>query len=86
MFDTLKRFVSCSLQLGALLTVSAPSFANLIVYGLATQDDGLITLDSQTGLEWLDLTATGNRSFSEVLGATVPLRPRMGSDLPRGKM
>jgi len=25
-------------------------------------------LDSQTGLEWLDLTATGNRSFSEVLG------------------
>lgn len=50
-----------------LLALTAPSYAEFISYGLATQDDGLLTLDSKTGLEWLDLTSTGNRSFASVI-------------------
>lgn len=42
--------------------------ANLVEYGLLHQEDGLLTLDTQTGLEWLDLTATRNISYSDVIG------------------
>jgi hypothetical protein len=51
-----------------LLAFTAPSSAEFISYGLATQNDGLLTLDSRTGLEWLDLTSTGNQSFASVIG------------------
>lgn len=41
--------------------------ALLVEYGLNAQDDGLLTLDTDTGLEWLDLTATQNHSFNSVI-------------------
>src|SRR6266536_1345464 len=69
-FSSVVAFVSTfallvSLELWAF---TAPSSAEFISYGLATQNDGLLTLDSHTGLEWLDLTSTGNQSFASVIG------------------
>jgi hypothetical protein len=40
--------------------------AALLAGDLATSGDGLITKDSLTGLEWLDLTATQGASFDQV--------------------
>ena len=40
--------------------------AELIQKDLKTPGDGLITLDTVTGLEWLDLTATIHRSYEDV--------------------
>jgi hypothetical protein len=40
--------------------------AALIAVDLLTAGDGLITRDSETGLNWLDLTATVNRSYSDI--------------------
>lgn len=47
----------------------APSFANagLLVGDLRAPGDGLLTLDTATSLEWLDLTATVGQSRSSVL-------------------
>jgi len=34
-------------------------------------NDGFITRDTATGLEWLDVTLTQNRSFNEIAGLTL---------------
>jgi hypothetical protein len=41
--------------------------ASLVEYGLIASDDELLTLDTDTGLEWLDLTATQNQSYNSVI-------------------
>jgi len=50
------------------LTSIAQAQAALIEYGLLAQNDNLVTRDTRTNLEWLDLTATQNRSYAEVTG------------------
>lgn len=44
----------------------AIAFGSLVQYDLATPDDGLLTLDTNTGLEWLHLPLTFGHSFNEV--------------------
>lgn len=46
--------------------VSSVSLAGLSSADLSTQGDGLLTLDSQTGLAWLDLTQTMGQSLNQV--------------------
>jgi hypothetical protein len=53
--------------LGLLLAVS-PASAALIEVDLFTQGDKLLTLDTSTGLEWLDLTVTENESYNSIIG------------------
>jgi hypothetical protein len=53
--------------LGLLLAVS-PASAALIEVDLFTQGDKLLTLDTSTGLEWLDLTATEDESYNSIIG------------------
>lgn len=40
--------------------------ASLISADLLTPNDGLLTMDSQSGLEWLDVTATQGQSYDAV--------------------
>ena len=47
------------------LSVSAN--AALLTLDWQTSDDGLITLDTSTGLEWLDITVTNSTAFEDVL-------------------
>lgn len=68
----------------ALLLVLAapPSHATLIPADLFVSDDGLLTRDSETGLEWLDITATQGQSYNSVaagFGSYVPLGFRFAS-------
>jgi hypothetical protein len=51
------------------LLASAQVGATLIEQDLLLVDDGLITLDSSTGLEWLDVTQTVGMSYTSVLGS-----------------
>ena len=44
-----------------------PAQAALISMDLAEQNDGLLTFDTDTGLEWLDLTETADLSINQVL-------------------
>lgn len=59
------------------LAVSAtalPAFANAALVGIndplygAGQDGQNITLDTNTGLQWLDVTLTTNRSYNDIAG------------------
>ena len=40
---------------------------SLVVQDLHALGDGLLTLDTDTGLRWLDLTETTNRSFDDMV-------------------
>jgi len=53
--------------LGAVLLNAAPASADLLEQDLFSSGDGLITFDEDTELEWLDLTATTNLSFEDVI-------------------
>lgn len=57
------RFAVLSLT----LALAPPAGAALIEVDLFTAGDGLLTRDTATGLEWLDLTATTGRSYQQVL-------------------
>lgn len=60
--------------LGALLLlVSVQAGATLIERDLDSSGDGLITYDSDTGLEWLDLTSTTNQSFDQISARLIDL-------------
>ena len=52
----------------AVLLASGVAHAALVQQDLLTAGDGLITLDTATDLEWLDLTATQDLSVDQVLG------------------
>jgi hypothetical protein len=49
------------------LVVTADANAGLVSQDLSAAGDGLITYDSDTGLSWLDLTATTGQSYNNVL-------------------
>lgn len=48
------------------IAFSASSHATLLTQDYKQVGDGLITFDTQSGLEWLDLTETNDRSYSDV--------------------
>lgn len=48
--------------------LSGPASADLIAVDLDSAGDGLVTRDTATGLEWLDLTLTTNLSVNAILG------------------
>src|SRR5262245_16004882 len=50
----------------AATTYAASASASLIALDLFTAGDGLITRDTETGLDWLDLPATVNLSYNDV--------------------
>jgi len=50
-----------------LLILSAQANAILLSVDFISSGDGLLTRDTDTGLEWLDLTATSNASINDVL-------------------
>jgi hypothetical protein len=63
MQNTLKK----AILLGAMLTISsATAQAALISQDLVAPGDGLITLDTATGKQWLDLTLTDGQSYDAV--------------------
>jgi hypothetical protein len=47
-------------------TVSVSTYAALTEADWLAPGDGLLTIDESTGLKWLDLTATINRTFNDV--------------------
>ncbi len=49
--------------------LSSVAMAGLSAADLSTQGDGLLTLDSQTGLAWLDLSQTMGQSLNQVVAA-----------------
>lgn len=51
----------------AIVNFTPVAYASLVEYGLFNQNDSLLTLDTQTNIEWLDLRATQNHSYQEVL-------------------
>jgi len=59
----MKTFLAIALLLAAPL-----ASANLVSRDLLARDDGLLTLDTATGLEWLDVSLTKGLSVNEVLG------------------
>lgn len=61
------RPLLASMALFVLLWVH-PAFAVLKEVDLATPGDGLVTRDTDTGLDWLDLTQTTNLSYDDVVG------------------
>lgn len=59
-------FITCTFLL--LAVASLPANAGLFIINDKKFDDrGDTTVDLQTGLEWLDLTITSNRSYNDVL-------------------
>ncbi len=62
--------MACVIYLSALAmpAYTAICDGNLIVKDWINPNDNLVTLDRISSLEWLDLTATANRSFDDVVG------------------
>lgn len=56
-----------TLLLAALLGLSCTANAAFIETDWKTQGDQLAVLDTETGLEWLDLSQTANKTFNQVL-------------------
>ncbi|APD91959.1 hypothetical protein BM525_18935 (plasmid) [Alteromonas mediterranea] len=55
---------------GALLTLSFASHAELVSTDWKTEGDALATLDTETGIEWLDLSETDELSIDTVISMT----------------
>ena len=51
----------------ALSLISSAAHGALVEHDLYTAGDNLITLDTKTGIQWLDLTATTNLSYNDIL-------------------
>jgi hypothetical protein len=58
------------LTLIALLISATSAHAELVATDWKNTGDGLATLDTATGIEWLDLTQTGNMSINQVESLT----------------
>ena len=54
------------------LAVPGTTTAAPIQQDFLSAGDGLLTLDDQSGLEWLDLSETQGLSFNEVQSLTLP--------------
>lgn len=59
-----KAIIALSFAVSAMSVM--PAHAAFVATDWIVADDGLATLDTDTGLEWLDLTLTDNKSYSEV--------------------
>jgi hypothetical protein len=66
------RFASISSAAGmiALAVAATPASAEIVELDWKTPGDKLITKDTASGLEWLDLTVTKGMSFNQVVAAT----------------
>ena len=60
--------VAASAAFAVLLTVGGLASGELLEANLHAPGDGLITRDTRTGLDWLDLTETVGLSLNEILG------------------
>ena len=58
--------ITITILAGAAFLMSSLSNAGLIERDWQSAGDGLITYDESTGLEWLDITATQNRSYNDI--------------------
>ena len=58
----------CVLCITVLALYSKSINADLIEVDLLTSNDAFITRDTDTGLDWLDVTLTRDHSVNEVLG------------------
>jgi len=61
----MKTFLAIALLLAAPL-----ASANLVSRNLIARDDGLLTIDTATGLEWLDVSATKGLSVNDILAGS----------------
>jgi hypothetical protein len=61
-----RRLIAIVLSLTLSVLAASGAYADLIEGDLVSSGDGLITKDTATGLEWLDLTATLDQEFDEV--------------------
>ena len=61
----MEKMLVVALVSAFLLLVGGTAGAALIEGDLAAPGDGLVTLDTATGLEWLDLTATLGMSYNQ---------------------
>jgi hypothetical protein len=64
-----KRLVTTGVlaTLGMAVGYAATAQANLVSADFKTPGDGLLTRDTRTGLEWLDLSQTANLTYASVL-------------------
>ncbi len=51
----------------SLFIFASPSYSSLISTDLDSAGDGLLTFDTRTNLEWLDLSITGRNSVNNML-------------------
>jgi hypothetical protein len=58
-------------------TIAAPARADLFSTALNT-DDTLVTRDTRTGLEWLDLSVSQNLTYQQVLNGEKDLTTKLG--------
>lgn len=56
------------LGFAVLLSLSSSSWAALISYDFSSAGDELLTRDTGTSLEWLDLTVTTSLSYNDIVG------------------
>jgi len=63
-----KHIVAFSIVGMFIMGIASSAYALLIEGDLFAIEDGLITMDTITGLEWLDLSETRGYSFNEVIG------------------
>lgn len=69
------RYLAVALAITFLMHLTPSASASISQYndpGLATTDGNNITVDSDTGLEWLDWTATTNNSYEEIFSRLEP--------------
>lgn len=67
-----------------ILQPASGASASLLELDLLTAGDGLVTRDTETGLDWLDLTATLNLSYNDIeadLGGWISLGFRHATGL-----
>lgn len=66
----LNKFAALALAASVMLCASQASATTLMSADLNAAGDGLLTVDSATSLQWLDLTATVGQSRADVLGGS----------------
>jgi hypothetical protein len=70
------------LLVASLLMRSQASMAAFVSHDLHSSGDGLVTLDTATNLEWLDVTASLQRSYNDVVSQLGPGGNFQGSATP----
>lgn len=71
----MRRFLKQTVAALVAACLSSVAVAALSVADLAAPGDGLLTVDSQTGLGWLDISATRGMSLADVVAPSNGLAP-----------